>query len=300
MIKKHISFEKKQTRFGYLFCLPFIIGFILFVAYPLIKVIIFSFNDLKVGVFTYDTIWVGLKHYKYILFTDPDFRDTVITSITDMIFNVPVVVLFSFFMASILNQKFLGRTVFRAILFLPIIFASGLITSITAGNFITSNMNSFGSLSGESGGMFSGSLSEILLEMNINQDFVNFISGLVDRISDIATMSAVPTIVFLSGMQSISPSVFEASYIEGASGWDVFWKITFPMVSPLILVNVIYSIVDSFTSNSNVAITSIHKVMFEKVLYGRGSAMSLMYLFMVAVIISIVFILIRKLVYYYD
>ncbi|MBR7133617.1 MAG: sugar ABC transporter permease [Clostridia bacterium] len=298
--KKTLSFERRQARSGYIFCLPFIIGFILFVGFPLIKVIGFSFHNLFVGTVTYDTEFVGLEHYNRILFVDPDFRKTVVSSIGEMLFNVPVVVMFSFFIASLLNQRFIGRTVFRAILFLPVVFASGLVTSITSGDFISNNMQNIGSLSGESNAMFAGTFTDILLEMDIGNGVVEFIEDLVSRIEDITTMAAVPSVIFLSGMQSISPSVFEASYIEGASGWDVFWKITFPMVSPLVLVNIVYCIVDSFTSATNTAITSIHNVLFVNAKYGLGSAMAIFYLAIVGVFIAVVFVLIRRLVYYYD
>lgn len=303
-MKKHnnLSIEKKQARYGYIFVLPFVIGFIIYVAYPLIKAVQFSFSDLTVGAVTYNIKGVGFEHYRRILFIDPNFRKTIIGSVGNMLFNVPVVVLFSFFMASLLNQKFKGRTLFRAILFLPIILASGLIVTITSlGDFITSNMNNIGSLSGNStGAMFTEGITNFLMQMNVGNEIISLIENLVSRISEITTMSAVPTIVFLSGMQSISPSVFEASYIEGASGWDVFWKITFPMVSPLLLVNAIYCIVDSFTSATNTAITSIHVAMFEKFEYGLASAMSLFYLAIVGIIIALIFSLVRRLIVYYD
>ncbi len=297
--QKILSFEKRQSRCGYVFCLPFIIGFLLFVAYPLIKMIYFSLNDLYVGAVTYDTEFVGIAHYKRIFLIDPEFRKTVLNSIGNMFFNVPVVVMFSFFIASLLNQKFVGRTVFRTILFLPVVFASGLVVSLTAEDFISANMNNIGSLSGETT-MFAGSFSDILLEMNINKGIIDFIEDLISRIEEVTTMAAVPSVIFLSGMQSISPSVFEASYIEGASAWDVFWKITFPMVSPLVLVNVIYCIVDSFTSSTNTAITAIHETLFVDARYGLGSAMALLYLLIVSILIAAVFIIIRKMVYYYD
>ncbi len=298
--QKGLSFERRQARCGYLFCLPFIIGFLVFVAYPLVKMVYFSFNELFVGAVTYETQGVGLEHYKRILFIDPEFRKTVVSSIGDMLFNVPIVVMFSFFIASLLNQKFVGRTVFRTILFMPVVFASGLVVSLTAGDFISNNMDNIGSLSGESSSMFAGTFTDILMEMDIGNGIIEFIEDLVSRIEDITTMAAVPSVIFLSGMQSISPSIFEASYIEGASGWDVFWKITFPMVSPLVLVNIIYCIVDSFTSTTNTAITSIHTTLFNSAKYGLGSAMALFYLVIVSVVILIVFILVRKLVYYYD
>ena len=111
---KIASFEKKQNRWGYIFCLPFMIGFVLLVAYPLLKMVLFSFEELSVGTVTYETEYVGWQHYHRILFVDPDFRKTVVASLGEMAVNVPVAVLFSFFIASILNQKFIGRTVFRA------------------------------------------------------------------------------------------------------------------------------------------------------------------------------------------
>lgn len=297
---KATSFERKRQRYGYYFVFPFLLGFLLFELFPLIQSVYFSFCDLTASATSYDASWVGLQHYKNILFVDPEYRKTLVSSLGNMLVNVPVAVLFSFFLASVLNQKFIGRTVARTILFLPVILSSGMIMSLSSADFFNYSMAATGNLAGGAGATLSGSFTAVMENLNVNAQLISFISDLVSRIYDITIMSAVPMVIFLSGLQSISPSIYEASYIEGATKWEVFWKISFPMVSSLVLVNVVYCIVDSFTSEQNAAISSIHSAMFSSAQYGQGSAMAILYFVIISLILTVVYFIINRLVFYYD
>ena len=251
LFKKRRSIEVKQRRYGYMFSLPFIIGALVFVIYPMILSILQSFSDV-----TFDpthglvmNFAEPIANYKKIWWDELTFRDAVIDALKNMALNVPIVVIFSFFMASVLNTKFIGRGFARSVMFMPVIIASGIVSTLSnnsAANLLDS-ADRFSSTS--DGGIQVTTAFQTLLEgMDIDPSLISFIMSAVNNISSIVTMSAVSIVIFIAGLQSISPSIYEASYIEGATKWEVFWKISLPMVSPLILLSIVWTIVDSFNS----------------------------------------------------
>ncbi len=300
--RKNRSLEVKQRRIGYVFVAPLIVGMLAFVAFPVIQSLIFSFSKLNVVASGYRLDFLGFENYRYIFAVDPDFRSMVITSVRDMLINVPVVVLFSFFVASLLNQKFRGRGVVRAILFLPVIIASGVVESVDKGDQFSTLLSSGSQAAGNSavGEQLSEQLILYLQQLNISPQITNFIIDTVSRVYDITIMSAVPIIIFLAGLQSVSPSLFEASYIEGASKWEVFWKISLPMVSPLILVAVIYCIIDSFTNVSNPVISRIHSAAYDSLNFGLSSSMAWSYMLLILAVLAIVFKIVSKFIFYQE
>lgn len=301
-IRRSRSLEVKQRRMGYVFVAPLIVGMLAFVAFPVIQSLFFSFSKLNVVASGYRLDFQGIENYKYIFAVDPDFRTMVIDSLRDMLINVPVVVLFSFFVASLLNQKFRGRSVVRAILFLPVIIASGVVESVDKGDQFSALITSGSQAAGASavGEQLSEKLILYLQQLNISPQITNFIIDTVSRVYDITIMSAVPIIIFLAGLQSVSPSLFEASYIEGATKWEVFWKISLPMVSPLILVAVIYCIIDSFTNVSNPVISRIHSSAYDSLNFGLSSAMAWSYMLIILVVLGIVYKLVSRYIFYHE
>lgn len=296
------SLEVKQRRMGYVFVAPLIVGMLAFVAFPVIQSLFFSFSKLNVVASGYKLDFLGIENYRYIFAVDPDFRTMVIRSLRDMLINVPVVILFSFFVASLLNQKFHGRSLVRAILFLPVIIASGVVESVDKADAFSSLLSSGAQTAGASavGEQLSEKLIVYLQQLNISPQITNFIIDTVSRVYDIAIMSAVPIIIFLAGLQSVSPSLFEASYIEGATKWEVFWKISLPMVSPLILVSVIYCIIDSFTNVSNPVISRIHSSAYDSLNFGLSSAMAWSYMLIILAVLGIVYKLVSRFIFYHE
>lgn len=296
------SLEVKQRRMGYVFVAPLIVGMLAFVAFPVIQSLFFSFSKLNVVASGYKLDFLGIENYRYIFAVDPDFRTMVIRSLRDMLINVPVVILFSFFVASLLNQKFHGRSLVRAILFLPVIIASGVVESVDKADAFSSMISSGSQAAGTAavGEQLSEKLILYLQQLNISPQITNFIIDTVSRVYDIAIMSAVPIIIFLAGLQSVSPSLFEASYIEGATKWEVFWKISLPMVSPLILVAVIYCIIDSFTNVSNPVISRIHSSAYDSLNFGLSSAMAWSYMLIILVVLAIVYKLVSRFIFYHE
>ncbi|MBS5315562.1 MAG: sugar ABC transporter permease [Clostridiales bacterium] len=293
--KKVVSWEQRRNKIGYWFILPFMIGSVVFLIIPLITSLIYSLSQLTVSTTGYELEFVGIENFKQLLLVDPTYRTVLVQALMELI-NVPITVIFSFFIASILNQKFKGRGLVRGIFFLPVILSSGVYIQLE-------KMDQLVSQYAQGGGdayYFSGAFINFLTMLNLNQDLVTFLMESVNRIGTIVAMSAIPIVIFLAGFQSISPSIYEAAYMEGGTKWEVFWKISFPMISPLILVCVIYSIVDNFTKSSSVMINLVHRTIFNDFKFGLGSAM--VWIFIVAVfgIIGITYAVINKYVFYYD
>lgn len=299
---KH-ALEAKQRRYGYLFCLPFIIGAVFFVLYPLVLSVLYSFSDVMVenqrGLVMRN--W-GFQNYNEIFNIDTSFRENILTSLKDMAINVPVVVIFAFFMASVLNTKFLGRGFARSIMFLPVIISTGVVISLSSGDLAASLMSSSDRFATADSGdaiQVTETFQNMLLQMGLGQGFTDFIISAVGRISEITNLSAVSIVIFIAGLQSISSSIYEAAYIEGATKWEVFWKISLPMISPLILLSIVYTVVDSFTSDSNKVIYQIHQQILGGV-NDVSSAMAVIYSLIILAILGVVFLVLSKIVFYQD
>jgi ABC-type sugar transport system permease subunit len=297
-----ISLTGKKALSGWLFCLPFVIG-ILGIYLPIVlKSIEVGFH----GSMGNDPSFT-LNAYKFVFIDDGQFTATVVDAIKDLIIQIPAIVIFSLFMAIILNQKMTGRTFFRAVFFLPVILSTGIIdaidTRIAAGEIVDGSSMDEGT--GEaSGGLMSSLDIEMLLSsvnLKIGQfDFAEMVTTLVNNIFDIVSRSGVQMLIFLSGLQSISPSIYESCQVEGATAWETFWKITLPMISPMILVNAIYTVVDLFTAADNRVMQGLggYGGMFGDKNPGNFSAGIWVYTALVLVVIVVVALLLRTVVFY--
>lgn len=297
--RRGLNLNRKRAMMGYLFVLPFIIGLITFFLVPLIQSFIFSINKLEVVEGGYNLLPVGLSNYNRALRVHATYARDLVESVLYMLTNVPLIIIFSFFAANLLNQKFKGRSLARAIFFLPVILTSGVMLVIDSGDLLQSSLG-MTQTDGQEGAFRAVELARLLLRSRLSPTFIDYIISAVDRIYEIVSASGVQILVFLAGLQSISPSLFEASNIEGATGWENFWKITFPMVSPLILVNTVYSIIDSLTNSSNVVMGMIRDTAFASNDYGLSSAMAWLYFLAILAIVGIVVKLVSKVVFYYE
>jgi len=292
--RKIASLDKRKARVGWIFVLPFLIGFV-FIYLPMLKdSLVLAFSDMTVksggGI---EFRFIGFENFQYALFTDAGFVQTLVSGIGELVFEVPAILLFSLFMAVLLNQKMAGRAAFRAIFFLPVVLATGIMETIEASNILGSYM---GETSGIDDGSGSSAASQIVSAMDIEALFENmkigtelveYVVQIINDIYAIVNRSGVQMLIFLAGLQSISPAIYEACKIDGATGWETFWKITFPMISPMILVNAVYTIIDSFTTESNVVMTYISGMSQKTDGDVIGSAMAWMYFLIVIGIIAI-------------
>ena len=271
--------QQRRARTGYLFILPFIIGFILFMFRPMIQSLTMSFNTVKlIPGKGFSQEWVGIDNYRTAFLVDPNFNQYLLDEISRMGINTLATLVLSFVIAVILNQDFKGRTLARAIFFLPVILSSGVLPGIEKQNEFYDMMAGVAASVGETSGVnISASLQNLLSVSGVGSGVFDVIFQMIDAIYDIVMASGIQIIVFLSGLQAISPSLYEAADVEGCSAWEAFWKITFPMVSPLLLVNCIYTIVDFFMKNDNRVMELISKVMYSDFKFGVASAMSWVY-----------------------
>ena len=282
---------------GWLFVLPFIIGFVIIYAPIVYDSLLYSFT--KINIVTgggYRLTWVGLDNYKEALFTDANFVQTLVAGIKQLIFDIPAIVIFSLFMAVMLNEKMVGRAAFRAIFFIPVILSTGLIDKIDQQNQMLEYMEDTSS-SVDMGDGGSNTATQIVSAMDVQRlfqnmvigdDMLNYVVALVNDIYDIVNKSGVQLLVFLAALQSISPAIYESCQIDGATQWETFWKITLPMISPMILTNTVYTVIDSFTSADNQVMTYIEEVYDQPNGNVLSSAMSWMYFIIVMLIIAAV------------
>ena len=292
--RKVASLDKKKARAGWVFVLPFVIGFVL-VYLPIIWNSIFmSFHSLHIvtgGGYTLE--FVGLENYSDALFEDPLFVQTLIQGLKELAFDVPAILIFSLFMAVLLNQKMAGRAVFRAIFFIPVILSTGIMESIEGQNILGTMMEGSDSIDGSEQSAASEIVSVMDIErlfysMKIGKELVEYVVKMINEIYDIVNRSGVQMLIFLAGLQSISPAIYEACRIDGCTSWETFWKITFPMISPMILVNGVYTIIDSFTTNSNSVMAYINSVYQGSDGQVLSSAMAWMYFLIVMLILAAV------------
>jgi ABC-type sugar transport system permease subunit len=203
-------------------------------------------------------------------------------------------------MAVVLNTQFKGRIVFRVIFFVPIILNSGFIMS-NMSDTILEGMNSLLAGNQDTSSATADLTNSIMRMINSqNSTFVNIIENYVAKINSIVNMSCIQILIYLAGLQTISPSVYEAASIEGANAWDNFWKITFPMMSPFLLVNAIYTIIDQLAGQGNRVVLFINSMIFGvgENSIGMASALSWMYLFIVIIILGVITFVLNKVVFY--
>ena len=301
-MKKHgklAGLQRRKAISGYLFILPFIIGFAFFMVKPMFNSLYMSFCNVDIGAGYINNIWAGAKNYITAFTVDVDFTRLVTEEITRMFYNSLAIMVFSFFTALILNQEFKGRALVRAIFFLPVILSSGVLIGIENNNALMGAMESVIEES-NTGPSITDALKNILVTAGVGTRAFETVFELVDGIYDVALASGIQIIIFLSGLQTISASMYEAADIEGCTAWEKLWKITFPMVSSIFLVNWIYTIVDFCMRTDNPVMTKIDTTMISRIEYGLASAFSWSYFGIVIVIIAISSFFISKGVYYYE
>ncbi|MDD4124828.1 MAG: sugar ABC transporter permease [Eubacteriales bacterium] len=306
--RKSKSLDRKKGRLGWFFIAPFLIGFVLIYLPMIVDSIYFSFVKIEaVRGGGYNPIWVGLRNYSYALLEDESFSTKLIESLKQLAFNIPAIVIFSLFMAVLLNQKMKGRAVFRAIFFIPVIVSTGIVESIEVQNSLAEAQSQMTDIS--SGTMSSSSsvgnelISILQVErffsgMKVGNQLLTYVVAVVTEVYSIINKAGVQMLIFLAGLQSISPAIYESCKIEGASSWEIFWKITFPMISPMIFVNTIYTVIDSFTSQSNTVIVYINEIYGKAEGNVRSTAMSWIYFMLVLLILALVAAILSAYIFY--
>lgn len=296
---KLAGLQKRKAISGYLFISPFILGFLIFMVKPLFTSLYMSFCDVQIGAGKFNPIFKGIFNYKNAFLNDPDFSSLLLTELGRMFVYTLAIMVFSFFVALILNQEFKGRALVRAIFFLPVILSSGVIIGLESNNQVMAQLAQTVEMSAE-GISVTAAVEELLRTANVGIKAFEKVFEIIDNIYDVAIASGIQIIIFLSGLQTISSSMYEAASIEGCTKWESLWKITFPMVSSLLLVNWIYTVIDFCMRTDNEVIRKISNTMGRELDYGSASAMSWVYFVIVMLYVAITSLIISKGVYYYD
>ena len=289
---------QKRNLKGLLFVLPFIIGFLVFFIAPLVTSAFYSFGDLDPHQ-GYKLIFKGMANYHRALFEDAQFNRMLVQSVQAMAAQVPIILIFSFLVATMIKSSFPGRAAIRAILFLPVILTSGIVSSMENNDLVQGLMTS--AMSDASSVLVStDSLQHFLLNLNFPAGMASYVMSAVTGIFGIINRSGIQILIFLAALQSISPALYEASSIEGATSWDNFWKITLPMVTPQMMVCLVYTIIDLFVDVNNTTMQYIYNFSFVHSQFGFASAMSWIYFMITVVVLAVYTGIISRFVLYYE
>ncbi len=302
--KKGMSLTGTRAVVGLLCISPWLVGFLAFYVRSFIMTIQFALSEVTVnaGVGGYTLKFNGLENFIYEFTKHPRFPQTLVTSLQDILIDVPLIVFFSLFMALLLNKKFPGRTLVRAIFFIPVIMnADAIVSAIEmARSAMMGGVSATSAAIAESSG--SGVNMDYYLalfkELALPDSLLDYVVGAIGRINDIISASGVQIVIFIAALQSIPSSLYEVAKIEGATGYETFWKVTFPMVLPHIITNIVYTVVDSFTSSQIVEMA--YDTAYKDQMWGLSSAMSFTTTVIVCLILGVVCGLIQKRTFYYN
>ena len=288
-----MSLTTRQAWTGRLFAMPFYVGFLVFFIYQVIQSIVFCFCDVKIDPATGLTAeYIGFEHFHHIFRVDATYSTKLVTSLTTLAWKVPVIIVASLFIAVILKSKFVGRTFVRGVCFLPVVLATGIVMDIVNTDTVSKNVMSGNMVS--SGAMVdTNALGDLLVNLGLGDEITKFINMIYANLFGVLWESGVQMIIFLAALQSISPSLYEASAIEGATAWEDFWKITIPMIGPMIMLNIFYTVVENSISTNNAVMQKVITE-YNNVRLDLSAAMAWVYFAVIAVVLAIIALLFRK------
>lgn len=289
----NLSYAQRTALWGIIFLLPWLIGFIFFMVKPIIELVIYSFSDVTIMAGGQEVAAVGWSNYEYVLTQHSTYYQLLLTNLAEAIPSLILILVFSLILAIILNGRFSGRAVFRAIMFIPIIMATDALSNVVGGAQAQMMQTSQGdSLTGV------GFLAQFIADAFPTSEIATGLLAAVSGIFETVLLSGVQTLIFLGGLQAISPTLYEVAKIEGSTAYETFWKVTLPMISPLILVAAVYTLADHFMRSPVVELA--YTTAFRNSDFGYSAAMSVIYLLVSVLTIGIISFLISRKVFYYD
>jgi len=278
-----MTFERRKKLTGYVFIWPWILAAVVLLYFPLIFSLVLSFSKIK-SVVDYSMDFIGFELYYNIFRKDQEYIPMLLNILKSILINTPLIIIFSLIIGIILNRKMIGRGLFRAVFFLPVILGTGFVMEQLLGQNVDS----------QSMEMVRGILLPAQIQMYIGPNISLWISDFLGRITVIMWGSGVQILMILAGLQSISVSLYESARIDSATEWEMFWKITLPMLTPVLLLNIVYTIVVSFTDSTNPMIERIVSTAFQRSNFEYASAMGWVYFLLISVLVTIVFLCMRR------
>ena len=282
--KKIRGVEKLKSRYGTYFVLPWCIGFILFFLLPLVQSFMYSFSDTTLISGGIELDFIGIKNFKSAIFEDPNYMDNLISGITSFFYTCPFILVISFVLAIILNQEFIGKTLFRGMYFIPVIIAGGVVMelmfNVGAGDITNTQMST--DLMDE---MIN--VSTLISFFGLPSSISGVINDIMSNIMQMVWSSGVQIVLFIAGMQSVPDLLYEVAKVEGATKWETFWFVTFPMLSHVTVLVLVFTMVEHFTVKTDAVLTQAYNLMQTQV-YGESSAMLWLYFIVVGIVMAIV------------
>lgn len=306
-----ISYEKKKGLYGYGFVALWVVGVIYMFLIPLCQSLWYSFSKTEMvsasdvakmeaygmtgpGIYTE---WNDFGNYKWAFTVNSDYPKNLVDSLVETAYTVPLVLVFSLFVALLLNGKFKGRTLARAVFFLPVLIATGPVLSVINGDMLSKGISDASQFSALFKTDFVQEFLQFMGLNNISQSLADTFQEVTGTILNLIWDSGIQILIFISALQQIPTSAKEAASMEGATGWEFFWKITFPTISPMIFVNLIYTVIDAFIKSDN----PVMKQVMDYVKtwdYGYSAAMAWAYFAIVAVVLGIISAIVSRFIFY--
>jgi len=291
LFQKQSNLLKNRNRWGYVFCAHWILGLAMFFVVPTVTSIYYVFSKINVGQ-GMKTTWIGFENLHYIFNEDKDFVNNMTASVSNLVTSLPIVISLSMVLALILNSKFRGRVIFRAIFFLPVIITGSVIMILMTNNAVDAPIFSAASGGGESA-YSEGAINfqQILVNLNLPEQIRTLIAGYLAKVFNLIWSCGIQTILFLAGLQSITAQLYEVAKIEGANRWETFWFIEVPMLRNIIMLVLLYTMIDLVTELTTPVMDQVSKLMYDKMTYDLSSAMLWVYFLFAGAIMGIILLL---------
>ena len=287
--------EKQKAHWAWLFIAPWIVGITVFFAVPMAQSVIYSFCNLTVSGNGFKTDFTGLSNFSYLFTKDTFFLQYLTGSVASVFPRVVMITAFSLLIAVVLKERFIGRSLARTVFFFPVIIASGVIISILQDKVM---MSGSGVTDMSPGYMFKApDLVAVFSELGLPEAVTKSITDIINSMFDLTWQSGVQILLLLSAINNIPSSFYEAAVMDGATAWEKFWKITFPTVTPTLLVSVIYTVIDGFTDYDN-KVMQLLRSYYTNNNYTYSATIGVIYFFCILLIIGLIQLVSKRFVVY--
>ena len=292
--KKHTSLKDQHAKWAWVFLAPWLIGILVFFVWPMAQSVVYSFSRLTVTSSGFQLDWVALENYSYLFTKDTFFLPNLTQALGEVIPSVLMITAFSLFIAVILKEKFIGRSAARTVFFFPVMIASGVIITILKEQVMMSVSTS----DNTAAYLFQApDLVATFAAFGLPDFVLTSITDIVNGFFDLTWKSGVQMLLLLSAINNIPQSFYEAAVLDGAGAWVKFWKITFPAITPSLLVVIIYTIIDSFLDYDNLVMSMIRNY-YQNNNYTYSATIGVIYFVCVLALVGLVSLVMRKLVVY--
>ncbi len=292
--KKHLSLKSQHAKWAWVFLAPWLIGIVIFFVWPMAQAVIYSFSRLTVTASGFQLDWVALDNYSYLFTKDTFFLPNLTQALGEVVPSVLMITAFSLFIAVILKENFFGRSAARTVFFFPVMIASGVIITILKEQVMMSVSTS----DNTAAYLFQApDLVNTFAAFGLPDFVLTSITDIVNGFFDLTWKSGVQMLLLLSAINNIPQSFYEAAVLDGADAWVKFWKITFPAITPSLLVVIIYTVIDSFLDYDNLVMSMIRNY-YQNNNYTYSATIGVIYFVCILALVGLVSLVMRKLVVY--